>query len=223
MTITLVALAAMMATLVVWLLRQTFNVKPWVAQDQSVAAAPSAAFPSLPPVKIGLVVFLAVVTSLFALFISAYSMRMAYADWRALPEPVLLWLNSGILVLGSVGLQWAWSAAKRGRTNAMRFGLIAGGVCAIAFVAGQLLAWQQLTASGYFVSANPANAFFYVITGLHALHLLGGLVAWGRTVTNVWWRGFDASQVRLSVELCAVYWHYLLVVWLVLFSLLLST
>ena len=71
-------------------------------------------------------------------------------------------------------------------------------------------------------STNPANGFFYLITGLHGLHLLGGLVAWGRTSDKVW-RGFEPAQVRLSVELCAVYWHFLLVVWLVLFALLLLT
>ena len=75
---------------------------------------------------------------------------------------------------------------------------------------------------GYFAKTNPANAFFYLITGLHGLHLLGGLVAWGWTSAKVW-RGFDIARVRLSVELCTVYWHFLLVVWLVLFALLLFT
>ena len=92
-------------------------------------------------------------------------------------------------------------------------GLIAGGVFAVAFLVGQLLAWQQLNAAGYFLAANPANAFFYLITGVHGLHLLGGLVALGRTTAKVW-RGVEVSQVRLSVELCAIYWHFLLLVWL---------
>ena len=98
-------------------------------------------------------------------------------------------------------------------------GLCAGGVAAVAFLVGQLLAWQQLSAAGYFVAANPANCFFYLITGVHGLHLLGGLVALGRTTAKVW-RGVEMDQVRLSVELCAIYWHFLLLVWLVLFGLL---
>lgn len=222
MSIILSALVVVMVTLVVWLLRQTINVKPWVAQTEAGAVTASG-FPSLPPAMIGLIVFLCVVTSLFALFVSAYSMRMAYPDWRPLPDPNLLWFNSGILVLGSIGLQWAWNAAKRNQIEGVKLGLIAGGAFAAAFVAGQLVAWQQLTASGYFVASNPANSFFYAITGLHALHVLGGLVAWARTAIKVWWAGFDASQVRLSVELCTVYWHFLLLVWLILFGLLLST
>jgi cytochrome c oxidase subunit 3 len=57
---------------------------------------------------------------------------------------------------------------------------------------------------------------------VHGLHLLGGLVAWGRTTAKVW-RGIEVGKVRLSVELCAMYWHYLLLVWLVVFAVLLST
>ena len=73
----------------------------------------------------------------------------------------------------------------------------------------------------YFEVTNPAIAFFYLITGLHGLHLLGGLVAWGRTVAKVW-GDFDVAKMRQSVELCTVYWHFLLLVWLVLFGLLFS-
>ena len=70
------------------------------------------------------------------------------------------------------------------------------------------------------MAANPAYAFFYLFTALHGLHLLGGLWVWGRTTAKVW-RGVEWRQVRLSVELCTVYWHYLLLVWLVLFAVLL--
>ena len=87
---------------------------------------------------------------------------------------------------------------------------------------GQLLAWQQLADAGYFVQSNPANAFFYLITGIHALHLLGGLVVWSLTLIKLL-GGAEVARVRLSVELCAVYWHFLLVVWVILFGLMLST
>jgi cytochrome c oxidase subunit III len=73
--------------------------------------------------------------------------------------------------------------------------------------------------AGYLLITNPGNAFFYLITGAHALHVLGGLVALGRTADKVR-RNADSGEVRLSVELCALYWHFLLLVWLVLFALL---
>jgi cytochrome c oxidase subunit 3 len=174
---------------------------------------------SLPAAKIGLGVFLAVVGSLFALFISAYSMRMNMVDWRALPVPSLLWFNTGVLILSSVALQWAYMAARRNDIDGAIVGLCAGGASAVTFLVGQLLAWRQLGAAGYFLASNPANSFFYLITALHGLHLIGGLVALGRTTAKVW-RGAEMIQVRLSVELCAIYWHFLLLVWLVLLGLL---
>ncbi len=174
---------------------------------------------SLPSAKIGLGVFLAVVGSLFALFISAYSMRMTMVDWRALPVPKLLWFNTGVLVTSSIALQWAHMAARRNDTDGVIIGLLAAGASAVIFLVGQLLAWQQLKVAGYFVASNPANSFFYLITAMHGLHLMGGLVALGRTTAKVW-RGATTTQVRLSVELCAIYWHFLLLVWLVLLGLL---
>jgi cytochrome c oxidase subunit 3 len=106
--------------------------------------------------------------------------------------------------------------------DGVRNGLIAGGLFSFSFLAGQLWAWQQLNAAGYFLAANPANAFFYLLTALHGLHLLGGLWVWGKTTAKLR-PGVEVGAVRLSVELCAVYWHYLLLVWLVLFALLLDT
>ena len=201
-----------------WLSQQRLAAKPWLEEGVSVdlrEESPS----SLPPAKIGLGVFLAVVGSLFALFISAYSMRMNMVDWRALPVPRLLWFNTGVLVLSSVALQWAQTAARRNNMDGVIVGLCAGGASAVTFLIGQLLAWQQLSVAGYYVASNPANSFFYLITAVHGLHLLGGLVALGRTTAKVW-RGAAMTQVRLSVELCAIYWHFLLLVWLVLLGLL---
>ena len=80
---------------------------------------------------------------------------------------------------------------------------------AFAFLAGQLWAWQQLNASGHFTSANPAYAFFFLLTALHGIHLLGGLWVWARATARVL-RGAEVGKVRLSVELCTVYWHFLL-------------
>jgi cytochrome c oxidase subunit III len=220
MTITLVFLACLMAAVLWWLFRQSVNVRPWAVQGpaQDVHAAVLAR----PAAKTALVVFLAVATSLFALFISAYAMRMHFGDWVALEEPRLLTWNTGLLVVTSGAMQWTVVAARRGDADGLRRALAAGGVLTLAFLAGQILVWRQLNEAGAFLGSNPANAFFYLLTAAHAVHLLGGLVAWGRTTTRVW-RGVEVAKVRLSVELCAIYWHFLLLVWLVLFALLLYT
>ena len=158
----------------------------------------------------------------FSLTVVTYADRMLVADWRSLPEPAVLWLNTALLVLSSIALQWARVHADRGHQDGVRFGLLWGGGFAFAFLAGQLVAWRQLVDLGYFAAANPANAFFYLVTALHAAHLLGGLVAWARTAAKLR-RGVALDRLRLSVELCAVYWHFLLVIWLALFGLLLLT
>ena len=201
-----------------WLSQQRLASKPWLEEGVRFDFRGENAS-SLPPAKIGLGVFLAVVGSLFALFISAYSMRMNMVDWRALPVPRLLWFNTAILVLSSAALQWAQVAARRNDMDGVIVGLCAGGASAVTFLIGQLLAWRELSAAGYFLASNPANSFFYLITAVHGLHLMGGLVALGRTTAKVW-RGLAVTQVRLSVELCAIYWHFLLLVWLVLLGLL---
>jgi cytochrome c oxidase subunit 3 len=201
-----------------WLSQQRLTAKPWL-EEGAIGNFPGTGAMSFPAAKIGLGVFLAVAGSLFALFISAYSMRMGMVDWRTLPVPRLLWFNSGVLVLSSIALQWAYVAARRDDMDGVIIGLLAGGASAIMFLVGQLLAWHQLSVAGYFVAANPANSFFYLITAVHGLHLTGGLVALGRTTAKVW-HGAEMIQVRLSVELCAIYWHFLLLVWLVLLGLL---
>jgi cytochrome c oxidase subunit 3 len=220
-TYALLFLGGIMAIIVWWLVRQTVNVKPWLEQRPIEMADGDGAL-SLPPVKVGLGVFLAVATSLFALLISAYHMRMMGADWNRLTVPRVLWLNTTVLILASIAMQRTRIAARWGQLDRVKNGLIAAGVLTFSFLAGQLWAWQQMDAAGYFLTANPAYSFFYLLTALHGLHLLGGLWVWGTTTAKVL-RGVEVGKVRLSVELCTVYWHYLLLVWLVLFAVLLHT
>jgi cytochrome c oxidase subunit III len=220
-TYALLFMGGIMAIIVGWLVRQTVNIKPWLEQRPIEIVHGDGAL-SLPPVKVGLGVFLAVATSLFALLISAYHMRMMGEDWTRLAVPKLLWLNTAVLILASVAMQRTRVAARWGQLDRVKNGLIAGGALTFSFLAGQLWAWQQMDAAGYFLTANPAYSFFYLLTALHGLHLLGGLWVWARTTANVS-RGVEVAKVRLSVELCTVYWHYLLLVWLVLFAVLLHT
>ena len=220
MTITLIFVAGIMVTVIGWLFRQTINTQPWVATAADNAVSGTSL--NTNSKTIGLVTFLAVATSLFGLFISAYNLRMQMPDWSPLAEPDLLWINTGMLVLASIAFQWARGAAISGRNQAVRIGLTLAGALTILFLFGQLYAWQGLYASGYTVSGNPANAFFYLLTAIHGAHLLGGLWVWARSTMKAW-TGADAAAVRLSVELCTIYWHFLLLVWAVLFGMMIST
>ncbi|MGH8582854.1 MAG: cytochrome c oxidase subunit 3 [Gammaproteobacteria bacterium] len=176
----------------------------------------------VPAAKVGLWVFMGVVIVVFSVLGSAYHLRMALHDWRPLPEPGLLWFNTALLALSSIALHLARVAARRQLRAYTAAGLMLGGLFAWGFLAGQLWSWGQLDAAGFYLASNPANTFFYTITALHGLHLLGGLVAWARAGLKLW-RGVDLKRLSLSVELCSTYWHFLLAVWLVLFTLLLRS
>ncbi|MBC5783056.1 cytochrome c oxidase subunit 3 [Ramlibacter sp. USB13] len=218
MTIGLVFLTLMMAVIVWWLFRQTIHVQPWQAQALDLTG--HEAVPR-PPARTALWVFLAVATSLFVLFVSAYAMRLGLSDWSPLPRPRLLVLNTALLVGASLAMQWTVHAARRGQGDDVRRGLLASGLLTGGFLAGQLTVWKQLDDAGFFVASSAAAAFFYMLTAVHGLHVLGGLVAWLRALLRAW-RSPDAGAIRLGVELCATYWHYLLAVWVVLYALLVS-
>jgi len=199
-----------------WLSRQRLMAKPWL-EAGVIGDVPGTGASSLPAAKIGLGVFLVVVGSLFALLISAYVMRRQAADWQPLPVPDLLWFNTIILISSSIALHWTRRAVRRGRVDDVKVGLFMATATALMFLVGQLLVWRQLTAAGYFMASNPANAFFYLIVALHGLHLAGGLAALGRATARIW-QGEPDDRMRLGIDLCATYWHFLLLVWLVLLA-----
>lgn len=222
-----VAYSALAVGIIVWLVLVTkLRVKPW--ERQALAPA-GAGFDGVQPKRIGLWIFLAVVTSLFCLFISAYYMRMGShaghggGDWVSLRDPTILWVNTALLIVSSIAMQSARAAVIRGQVEQTRWSLFAAGLLTGAFLIGQFFAWRQLRFSAVFTPANPAVAFFYVLTAVHGLHLLGGLFVWGRTLARSLRKEVESIDVRLSVELTTVYWHYLLLVWLGLFAVLLST
>ena len=200
-----------------WMARQRLASKPWLevglAGDAQQMQGSSATI-----AKVGLGIFLAVVGALFTLLISAYLGRMGGADWWGIPIPGLLWVNTAALAASSLALQWAKTEIRPDHRDRLNAALVTAFATAVFFVAGQFLAWRQLISAGYVLADNPSNSFFYMITGLHGLHILGGLFVLGRTAIRARSEPLSA-RMRLSVELCAIYWHFMLVVWLVLFAL----
>jgi cytochrome c oxidase subunit 3 len=197
--------------------------KPWLPDEHGVVGIYDGHLSTSTPARVGLKMFLAIVGVLFFMLTISYAGRMAFEDWRPVPQPWLMWQNTIMLVLASASLHLAQTAARQDRWNIVKIGMLAGGAFTVGFIVGQLLAWQQLVDQGVFELTNPAIALFIVITGLHGLHMLGGLVAWGRTADKVWQRdGVTAIKVRQSIENCTLYWHFLLAVWLVMFGLLFS-
>ncbi|RSD15126.1 bb3-type cytochrome oxidase subunit III [Pandoraea apista] len=155
-----------------------------------------------------------VIGVLFALMLVAYVMRMSQGDWRPLPAINALWVNTGVLAAACIVMQSSASQARRGELRRSRRDWGLAGALALAFVVGQLWVWRDLVARRYGVSGNPANSFFFLLTGLHALHLIGGLVAWACLIPH---RLTHATRAR-RLSLTAQYWHFLFALWVVLFA-----
>jgi cytochrome c oxidase subunit 3 len=197
-----------------WLSRQGLAAKPWLQVDQAGSVAQSGP-PDHSPAQVGLGIFLAVVGSLFALLITGYSLRSEMADWRAMPLPWIVWPNSLALLGASLALEWALAGANRGALGTAKTGVLLASFAATLFLAGQLAAWRMLADGGYFVNWGPAGSFFYLMTAAHGLHIVGGMFALARTYERIW-RGEPPERLRLSIELSATYWLFMLFVWAIL-------
>lgn len=182
---------------------------PFDLRDRAVAAS------------IGLWVFMGVASALFSLFATAYVMRMSGSDAVALALPWQLWLSSALLLAGGVALSKAGATARGARGLARtRQLLLGGGLCALAFLAVQLWAWQSLLAAQVMPAGNPGGSFFYLLTAMHALHVAGGLAGWAWTARAAWRPGARLADLAWRIGLIARYWHFMLAVWLLLFAML---
>ena len=196
---------------------------PWMADQAAIDNKHIGRSSSHPLPRVALYVLMAVIGVLFSLFSVAYIGRMAYGDWRILPEPSLLWFNTGVIMLSSFAFSRAPINARKSDIKRTREYLLLAGVLTFGFIIGQLFVWRELVSFGYFVSTNPSYAFFYLLTALHILHLFGGLIAWLVVTYKSFVPQKEASDFPLKVNLCAIYWHFLLIVWTLLFVMLLLT
>ena len=164
----------------------------------------------IPASRLGMWVFLSTVTMLFAAFCSAYLVRRATGDWNRVDLPDVLWLNTLILAASSCTLAFARAAKESSRRRLL---LCATAVLGVLFLAGQVFAWNQLAQAGIYVPTTPHSSFFYIFTGLHGLHLVGGIVfLLSVTVSELRGRRAEDGRHRL-VELVSTYWHYMGGLW----------
>jgi cytochrome c oxidase subunit 3 len=178
------------------------------------------------PAKVFVFALLGVVSMVFLLLSIAYLERSRVSDWQwmagfagaPLADTARLWFNTALLAASSAALQWARIESRRDHAPTVRAGVALGALLAVGFVLGQLGVWQDLVARGHLAEANPANGFFYLITGLHGVHLLGGLVALAFVAARLWRSG--VQRARTALALCSLYWHFLFALWLVMFALL---
>ena len=197
--------------------------KPWEASQAAIDNCHDGKTLDLSKAKLGVRTIMVVSTVIFSLFVVSYSDRMLVHDWRSLSEPWLLWINTIILIFTSFVFHRGKVLSDKNEFEKAKNYLLLVGFLTFAFITGQLLVWQHYVNLGHYASTNPANAFFYLFTALHGLHVLGGLFFWGRATTKLFTKNFNVLKIKQAIELCAIYWHFLLIVWFILFGLMLAT
>ena len=197
--------------------------KPWEAAQAAIDNNHDGKTLESSKARLGVRTVMIVSTVIFSLFVVSYSDRMLVHDWKSLNEPWLLWINTIILIFTSFVFHKAKVLSEKNDFEKTKSTLLLVGFLSFAFITGQLLVWQHFISIGQYVSTNPANAFFYLLTALHGLHLLGGLFFWGRATTKLFADNFNVIKTKQAIELCAIYWHFLLIVWFILFGLMIAT
>ena len=162
----------------------------------------------------GILVLMCASIMTFAALVSAMMVRRGLSnDWHKLPLPQILYWNTGILVLSSVALDVARRQLKRNKRQLFNWLWTAGTLMGAWFLIGQIIAWRQLASRGFFLQGNPSSAFFYVLTWAHAALVVGALFA----VSYVEFRAlrFELGLNRRTwVDVSALFWHFLDVLWL---------
>ena len=159
---------------------------------------------------------------MFAALTSAFVVRRAFSDWNdwaSVHKPTILFWNTGLLLISSIVLDQSRRALKSGHRTAFNFWWTGATVLGFLFLAGQAVAWYQLKQAGVYISTNAASSFFYVFTAIHALHVVGGVAA-------LVYVDVQALRLRLGpakrtvIDITAIFWHFLDVLWILIMVLL---
>jgi cytochrome c oxidase subunit III len=171
------------------------------------------------PSRTGIWVGLAAISMCFAAFTSALIVRQSTAnDWHPLALPSIVFVNTALLLASSATLEIArrrvaeYARNQLADRSAAQFWLSCTLALGLLFVGGQFLAWRQLRAEGLYLASNPNSSFFYVLTAMHAVHVLGGLVGLVRVLYLL--REPVFALRRSTIDATSYYWHFIGVLWL---------
>jgi cytochrome c oxidase subunit III len=165
------------------------------------------------------VLWLLIVASvmLFAGFTSAYIVRRGEGNWEIFNLPSFFAINTILIIISSIFIQLAYSAAKKDHLVQVKTLLSVSFLLGVAFVFGQFYAWEQLVADNvFFAFSNPSNAFVYVISGVHLFHVIGGLVFMLIMVIASFQNKIH-KYALLYLNMCLTYWHFIGILWIYLY------
>jgi cytochrome c oxidase subunit 3 len=158
---------------------------------------------------------------LFAGFTSAYIVRRGEGEWVVFELPIMFMLNTGVVVLSSVFMQWAYIAAKKDELNQTKLGLGLAIVLGTLFCIMQYWGWSQMVYNSiYFGFANPSGSFVYVITGLHMAHVIIGILYLVIIFIQTFRFKVHKKAIR-GIAMCNTYWHFVGILWIYLYVFLL--
>lgn len=144
-------------------------------------------------------------------------------EWRPFTLPMPIWVSTALILLSSIAYSLSRSAVEKGNDpEAKRYLLITTGLGG-TFIASQLIAWMALVNAGLYMSGNPYAGFFYILTGLHAIHVIGGMIALGAILLRVWVPTMNESELTYRRNLARSvgwYWHFMGFLWLLIVFLL---
>jgi cytochrome c oxidase subunit 3 len=177
--------------------------------------------PGVEPKKFVLWLLLVSSIMLFAGFTSAYIVRRGEGEWVVFELPIMFMLNTGIVVLSSVFMQWAYISAKKDELNQTKIGLIVAIVLGILFSIMQYWGWSQMVYNSiYFGFANPSGSFVYVITGLHLAHVIIGILYLLVILIQTFRFKVHKKSIQ-GIAMCNTYWHFVGILWIYLYVFLL--
>jgi cytochrome c oxidase subunit 3 len=168
---------------------------------------------------------LIVVMMTFGGLIGAYVVvaNNGVAEWRPFDLPIQVWISTGIILASSIVYHLAQKAIFANDHRLIRRYLIATTILGAFFIASQIIVWLELVNRGYYMRGNPYAGFFYIITGIHAVHVLGGVIALGsiflRTASETDF-GPELEYRRNLARSVGWYWHFIGILWIVIFVML---
>ncbi|MCE2708028.1 MAG: heme-copper oxidase subunit III [Bacteroidota bacterium] len=171
---------------------------------------------SMHPKKFALWLFLVTVVMIFAALTSAYIVRQAEGNWLEYELPEIFWLTSALVIISSLAMQWAYYSAKKDNFLSLRIGIVFALLFGMAFLVGQWYSWVALVDRQVFFVGNPAGSFLYVFTGLHAVHLISGVIFLIIVLISTFRMEVHAKALD-TLEMATTYWHFLGGLWLYLF------
>lgn len=168
---------------------------------------------------------LVVVTMTFGGLIAAYIVIATnnVAEWQPFSLPIQLWISTAIILASSVTYHLGKNAIEDNEHAVAKKWMLATTVLGAMFISSQLLSWLALSARGLYVASNPYAGFYYIMTAVHAVHVLGGIVALGSILLRIWSPATSQESVAKRITFSQVvgwYWHFMGALWIVLFVLL---